>query len=272
MIAARRAVVPTPIPICVLVSTAGSFTHPGRRPRSIEDVIVSAASATKYEHAARPGRTGVFGTDGAGRVRRDDRRGVTYPRPMEGGESDVIESSPQPRRSRPTVTAGLVVAFAAVAVAGYLVGTRQGKAPTPSATADGADQADPPITVTGPRCSLQVGKQLQLGVEITNQSGTAATLRQIEALLPMEGLRATASTWGTCGQLSPKPGDAALPLPAGATTWLTMTFDVLDSCPGPLPVRFTVAYDRGNGPQTADLPAFNDLGDVPYTAASCASG
>jgi hypothetical protein len=193
---------------------------------------------------------------------------------MEGREFDVIESSPEPRRSRPAVTAGLVVAFTVGAVAGYLVATRHGRAPTPapSATADEADEADPPITITGPRCSLQVGKQLQLGVEITNQSGTTATLREIQASLPLEGLRATASTWGTCGQLSPKPANTPLPLPAGAATWLTMTFDVLDPCPAPLPVRFTVTYDRGHGPETVDVPAFNDLGDVPYTAASCANG
>lgn len=188
---------------------------------------------------------------------------------------DVIESTPEPRRSRPAATAGLVVAFAAVAVVGYLVGARHGTTTTtaaPTRAVSTAAYPGPAVMATGMSCSQQIGDHLQLGIEITNRSTTTVTLRQIRAGLPMGGLRAAASTWSTCGELAPKPATVALPLPGGTATWLTMTFDVLDPCPAPLPVQFSVDYVQAGTPSTVDLPGFSDLGDVPYTAASCTSG
>ncbi|MDT5028974.1 MAG: hypothetical protein QOE61_5400, partial [Micromonosporaceae bacterium] len=94
-------------------------------------------------------------------------------------------------------------------------------------------------------------------------SATGATLHQVQAVLPLRGLRPTASAWGSCGQLSPVPSTRDYSLPAGATAWLTITFDVLIPCPGSLPVLFTLNYTQSGRAGIADLRGFPDLGDVP---------
>ena len=55
-------------------------------------------------------------------------------------------------------------------------------------------------------------------------------------------------------------------LPAGESTWFTVTFRVLLRCPQPLPVEFTVHYDQQGRPGSSHLPGFSDLGQVPYRA------
>jgi hypothetical protein len=197
---------------------------------------------------------------------------------------DVIETGP--RRpplpwSQERGIAGLVVAaLAAGAVAGYLVGIRDvetqagtaGPGPHASTTGSAAPLAAQSVTRTGNRCSAQLGDRLQLGVEIVNQSATTATLRRVETVLPLDGLRATASAWGSCGQLPSV--DAATPhsLPPGAVTWLTTTFDVLIPCPAPIPVLFTLTYTQAGHTAVSDLRGFPDLGDVPYTRCTAGSG
>lgn len=116
-------------------------------------------------------------------------------------------------------------------------------------------------------CSVQTGRLLQLGVQVTNQSQAAVTLRRVTAVLPMGGLRQVSHTWGPCGELPAASGAAVDALPAGASTWFTVTFKVLVRCPAPLPVQFTLEYDRLGRPATIRLPGFVDLGHVPY--ASC---
>jgi hypothetical protein len=183
--------------------------------------------------------------------------------------TDVIESeSPPPRR----IGAGLaLVLVVAAAAAGYLFGTHRHSAATatphpPSASVTPGTAV--PITVTDKRCSVQSKDRLQLGIEIVNRSAAALTLDGVDAVLPLRGLRATATTWGTCGQLPPAAGDI-YPVAAGGTGWLTVSFDVLVACPGPLPVRFRVHYTQVGTSGTADLPGFDDLGDVPYAGGKC---
>jgi hypothetical protein len=197
---------------------------------------------------------------------------------------DVIETGPR----RPPLPwsqgrgiAGLIAAALVVgAIAGYLAGARHAETqartagPRPHASTAGsvAPLAAQPVTRTGNQCSAQLGDRLQLGVEIVNQSATTATLRRVETVLPLDGLRATASAWGSCGQLSSV--DAATPhsLPPGATIWLTITFDVLIPCPAPIPVLFTLTYTQAGHTTTSDLRGFPDLGDVPYTRCTDGSG
>jgi hypothetical protein len=122
------------------------------------------------------------------------------------------------------------------------------------------------ITMTGNRCAVQLGRALQLGVEVVNQSDHTAALRQIEPVLPLGGLKAVASRWGTCGalpELGPGPGQGTA-LGPGATGWLTVTFDVMVSCPQPLPVQFKISYAQAGRLVTAELPGFPDLGQVQY--------
>jgi hypothetical protein len=154
------------------------------------------------------------------------------------------------------------------------------------------------IDQTAGACSVQHGRQLQLGVEVINLSGTTATLGQVKPILPSGGLRAISQQWGPCGAISPSwlivggdgtvtivraagqsgapdipPGATRLGdalqgddiVPPGGTAWFSVTFQVLVSCPRPLPVQFSVSYQANTRPGTARLPGFPDLGQVSYT-------
>lgn len=120
------------------------------------------------------------------------------------------------------------------------------------------------LSQPGSQCSAQIGHALQLGVQVTNQSATAVTLRQVKAVLPLGGLKAISQAWGPCGEL-PRAGHApASALPAGASTWFTVTFTVLENCPLQYPVQFTIDYDQTGRAGTVNLPGFADLSHVPY--------
>ena len=149
---------------------------------------------------------------------------------------------------------------------------------------------------TAGACSVQHGRGFQLGVEVINLSGTTVTLGQVRPVLPMRGLRAVSQQWAPCDAISPswliaggdgtvtiiraQSGAVAIPpgatrlgdalqgddvVPPGGTAWFSVTFQVLVSCPGPLPVQFSVSYQASTRPGTAQLPGFPDLGKVPYT-------
>ncbi len=190
--------------------------------------------------------------------------------------ADVIESGPDglSRPPRRIAVGFALVLIVAAAMAGYLFGSRHrgttATAGTPSSSTTPAFAQ--PIAGTSKRCSVQLKDRLQLGIEIINQSTTSITLREVQAVLPLRGLRATVTTWGSCGQLPPAASGDDYPLPAGGTTWLTITFDVLVACPAPLPVQFIVHYTQPSRSGTAELPGFPDLGDVPYTSTKCPSG
>jgi hypothetical protein len=81
----------------------------------------------------------------------------------------------------------------------------------------------------------------------------------------MSGLKQVTQHWTTCGALPHSfiPADAIL-LPGG-TTWLTVTLQVLVSCPAAYPVQLSVRYVTSGRTQTTSLPGFSDLGSVPYS-------
>jgi hypothetical protein len=192
------------------------------------------------------------------------------------GNTDIIESGPEGPPSPPRrIAAGVaLVLVVAAAMTGYLVGSRHRATTAPPGTPSSSTipAGTQPIAGTGKRCSVQLKDRLQLGIEIVNRSPTAMTLRQVQAVLPLGGLRAAVTTWGACGQLPLAGGGDGYPLPAGATTWWTITFAVLVACPAPLPVLFTVHYTQAGRSDTADLPGFPDLGDAPYTSSKCPTG
>lgn len=193
-------------------------------------------------------------------------------------EMDVIETGPRKPPLPWSQKWGIAGLIAAALVVGYLAGTRHaeiqartaGPGPHASTTGSVVPLDAQPVTRTGNRCSAQLGDRLQLGVEIINQTATTVTLRRVETVLPLNGLRVTASAWGSCGQLSV---DAATShsLPPGAITWLTSTFDVLVPCPAPIPVLFTLTYTQEDRTVISDLNGFADLGDVPYTGCAADS-
>jgi hypothetical protein len=120
------------------------------------------------------------------------------------------------------------------------------------------------LTQSGGQCSAQIGRALQLGVQVRNQSASGVTLRRIKAVLPLGGLKATSQAWGPCGELPGAAGAAGHALPAGASAWFTVTFKVLVKCPNALPVEFNVDYERRGRAAATRLPGFDDLGSVHY--------
>jgi hypothetical protein len=142
-------------------------------------------------------------------------------------------------------------------------------------------------------CSVQRGRDLQVGVEVINLSGTTVLLGQVMPILPMGGLRPVSQQWAPCGAISQSwqaagggtfvvfsastgEAESGSATPGGAvpsgnvlspdgTAWLSVTFRVLVACPRPLPVQFSVSYQENGRTGTAQLPGFPDLGQVTYT-------
>ena len=117
-------------------------------------------------------------------------------------------------------------------------------------------------------CSVQSGRELQLGVQVTNQSAEPVGLGRIRTVLPLSGLKVVSQQWAPCGAT----GAVQVPdiLGPGDSTWLSVTVQVLVACPAPIPVQFAVGYTYAGEAATASLPGFPDLGQVPYTG--CRSG
>jgi hypothetical protein len=195
-----------------------------------------------------------------------------------GAGDDVLELGGRRRRvSRwwpPSAALFLaVVALLAGLAAGYAVGVRHAgehaAPPTPSRAAAPAAPFSAggfPLSQSGPQCSVQNGRELQVGLQITNLSPAAVRLRRVEVVLPLGGLRVTSQAWWPCGKLPPTSGSILSPtLRRGASSWFTVTFQVLVRCPQPLPVQFTLDYDQQGRPAAIRLPGFPDLGQIPYS-------
>jgi hypothetical protein len=209
--------------------------------------------------------------------------------------SDVVESAPRewpaPRRRLGIIAAAGAALLVGLA-AGYAAGTRLefgrgAPAHSRSAAARLAPAAASAIpgglglpggvaVQQGLQCSAQAGRELQLGVQVVNQSARSMVLRQVQPVLPLGGLQAVARSWGPCGQLPAAAPAGTSVLPAHGSAWLTVTFKVLLPCPAALPVQFAVtlgsADHAAGGPRllVARLPGFVDLGGVPY--AGCPAG
>ena len=201
-----------------------------------------------------------------------------------GAGDDVLELGGRrrqvPRWWRPSAALvfGAVALLAGLGV-GYAAGTgRAGQHAPPAAPPSLSRAAAPaapfsaggfPLSQSGPQCSVQTGRELQVGLQITNLSPAAVRLRRVRVVLPLGGLRVTAQAWGPCGELPASraaPGSLLPPtLRRGASSWFTVTFQVLVKCPQPLPVQFTLDYDEQGRPAAIRLPGFPDLGQVPYS-------
>jgi hypothetical protein len=121
-------------------------------------------------------------------------------------------------------------------------------------------------------CSVQSGHELQLGIQVTNESALPVTLMTASAVLPLGGLKLVTYQWGTCGALAGdlSQGAELVMLLPGESTWLAATFTVKVGCPTPLPVQFSVGYQVQGHSATVSLPGFSDLGQVPYTGCPAA--
>jgi hypothetical protein len=174
--------------------------------------------------------------------------------------------------------AALVVGLAA----GYAAGSHQARGgaarPEPASSAAAASSVsaatsaasfpftDPaPLTQAIGECSVQSGRHLVLGVQVTNQSTVPVTLQSARAVLPLGGLTPGTWQWTTCDDIPQTLVQEVVILQPGASSWLTMTFNVKVACPAPYPVQFTISYLAQGHSATASLPGFDDLGEVPYT-------
>ncbi len=164
--------------------------------------------------------------------------------------------------------AALVVGLLLGYAGGHLQATGQAKArpaPSPSRTVTTpALTGVLALTVTGDRCAVQLGRTLQLGIEIVNQSGRALALQRVAPVVPLSGLRAVAARWGPCGSLPQPVPEPSLSLAPGGTRWLTVTFRVLARCPEPFPVLFKVSFVQSGRTMTTEFDSFPDLGQVRY--------
>lgn len=122
------------------------------------------------------------------------------------------------------------------------------------------------LNSTGDVCYGQPAssRRLMLGVEIVNDGSRPITISSAHGAFPLGGLREVNVTSGQCDETSVRSvvGDG---LPPHATEWITVTVDVLRSCPQPLPVWFRVEYLSNGAPDAVTLRAFADLGSVPYS-------
>jgi len=193
------------------------------------------------------------------------------------------------RPSRPTSRAA-VAGDVASAAAGFAAPVYPPPPPGGPAYASSPGVAElSGLAQTGGACSVQRGRELQVGVEVINLSETAVTLGQFRPILPLGGLRLASRQWAPCGALSPSwqaadggmivfvksstgvvevgsatPAGAAV-LPPNGTAWLSATFRVLVACPSQLPVQFSVSYQENGRTHTAQLAGFPDLRQVAYT-------
>jgi hypothetical protein len=177
------------------------------------------------------------------------------------------------RLPRVALVLGAVGLLVGLAV-GYAAGIRHaGKPPSPhraapAQTAPAFTSGGFPLSQSDRGCSAQIGHQLQLGLEVTNLSTTALTLRRVNVVLPLGGLRVILQAWGPCGELpgaAEAQGDTLPPtLGPGGSAWFTVTFQVLVRCPQPLPVQFVLHFDENGRTAAMPLPSFPDLAQVPY--------
>jgi hypothetical protein len=206
--------------------------------------------------------------------RREDRQWARPAAPGNAGPGgrDVVQQGDRWARG-PAFAAGLAALALVLGVAvGYAVGRNQAPrrpAAAPSAKGSTASAAPasslPELGQSGPQCSEQIGRSLQLGVQVTNESASSVRLSKVRVILPLHGLKPTAQAWGTCGELPGLHNPQATLVSAGGTAWFTVTFRVLERCPGALPVQFLLSYDRGGSTKAVRLPGFVDLGHVPYS-------
>jgi hypothetical protein len=182
-------------------------------------------------------------------------------------------------RSRRGAAVLVAIGLVAGLAVGYAVGNRQVPqvprsagaprlAPSPASPGLSLTDGSPALTQAIGTCAVQNGRELQLGVQITNQSTANVTLSLVHPVLPLGGLKWISQQWAPCSTL-PTGEDPAVLTP-GASTWFSVTFDVLVRCPGPLPVQFMVDYLVNGQSAAVSLPGFPDLGQVPYTG--CAEG
>lgn len=203
-------------------------------------------------------------------------------------EPDIVEQGGGPRLRlpgwRPSRGAGVAAAvtLAAGLAIGYAAGHGQDRgtaaaerAASPGGAGAAAVKAAAPatafpfdglaVTQGSGTCSAQAGRDLDLGIPVTNQSAGTVSLEAARPVLPLPGMiRVLSWRWGPCG-FSPGAGaPGTVALGPGESTWLTATVRPLTACPAASPLQFRVTYSLNRRKATVSLPGFPDLGSVRY--------
>jgi hypothetical protein len=201
-------------------------------------------------------------------------------------EPDIVEQGGGPWPPlpawRPSRGAGVLaaVALAAGLAIGYAAGHGQarataaaGPAASPAGRGLGVIKVAAPatafpfdglvLTQDSGTCSTQAGRDLDLGIPITNLSGETIRLEAARPVLFLSGMISVLSWhWGPCG-LGPGTGaPGAVTLGPGEGTWLTATVRPLIACPAASPLQFRVTYSLDRRTGTVSLLGFPDLGSV----------
>lgn len=195
-----------------------------------------------------------------------------------GKERSRLPELPRLPGWRPSRGAAVFAAAAVAAglVVGYVAGDRHvltspGKAGATAAPSASASAAAIPLGNSSPvsqdrtGCSTQTGHELQLGVQLTNQSLAPVVLKTARFAVPVGGLKQVTWQWAPCGALPGGPGQADEILPAGESIWLTATFAVQVRCPAASSVQLTVGFITQGQAVTVALAGFPDLSQVAYS-------
>ncbi|HUD38437.1 MAG TPA: hypothetical protein VMR14_16155 [Streptosporangiaceae bacterium] len=129
-----------------------------------------------------------------------------------------------------------------------------------------------PLADNGGRCAVQVGRNLELGIELVNQSSSPVIVRRITPVFALGGFRPTTSGAGSCGALPESRYVQPTAILPGATEWVAATLKVLVHCPQARPVGFKLRYSQSGKTGTTVFNAFPDLGQIPYRGCTTASG
>ena len=115
-------------------------------------------------------------------------------------------------------------------------------------------------------CSVQVGRNLELGIQVTNRSGETVLLESVKAVPLASGmLKVLSWRWDPCGFDNDGIVPDKVALGPGATTWVTAVVQPLIACPAPAPLQFQVTYSVNSQQSTFNLPGFPDLSAVHYS-------
>ncbi|HSZ39189.1 MAG TPA: hypothetical protein VK817_04460 [Trebonia sp.] len=175
---------------------------------------------------------------------------------------------------RPTRAASILAAvtLAIGLAAGYVAGHGQGPG---TAAPPGKPAAAAPLVPIdfGPAlseeqgtCSVQAGRDLQLGIPVTNQSPETVLLKSVKPVPLVPGLlRVLSWRWDPCGFDNDGISPDTVALGPGETTWVTAVVQPLVACPGPAPLQFRVTYSINSQQTSFNLPGFPDLSAVHYS-------
>lgn len=154
---------------------------------------------------------------------------------------------------------------------GYVVGHGQGRGAGAAARRSAApsasvDFAGPFLTQDPGTCSVQVGRDLELGIPVTNLSGETVLLESVKPVSLMPGaLRVLSWRWDPCGFDKNGIVPDTVTLGPGETAWVSTVVKPLIGCPAPAPLRFQVTYSVNSQESTFSLPGFSDLSAIRYS-------